>query len=85
MEDPEARGPEILPCVDCPAGKLEEFLTGPYGQGIPVVIDLDFALQTGIRFTLAEIDYREFRLLRLLSDERNKYEIEQIEKKSNGR
>jgi len=84
MEDPLASGQEILPCEECPSLKLEEFIQGPYGQGIPVVIDLDFALQSGIQIPLAEISYREFRMLRLLTDERNKFEIEQM-KKPHGR
>jgi hypothetical protein len=84
MEESLASGAETLPCEACPAEKLEELIQGPYGQGIPAVLDLDFALQSGISITLEQLNYREFRLLRHLTDERNQYETEQIEKKRRG-
>lgn len=45
-----------------------------------VVVDLDFALQNRIQVPLSQISYLEFILLRLLADERNKHQIEEIER-----
>ena len=85
MEEPLASGPEVLPCSDCPAMKVEEYLGSGHGQGISVVVDLDFAIQAGIKVTLSDINYREFQLLRVLAEERQRHEIEQMEKRVNSK
>jgi hypothetical protein len=79
MEEPLA-GPSALPCRECPALLLSEYLASPGGQLISLTIDLDFALRKGIAVKLEEISYLEFRLLAMLSEERDKYEVEELEK-----
>ena len=80
MEEPDA-GSDALPCAQCPALLLREYLQSPGGQMISAVIDLDFALQAGITVTLSQIPYPAFLLLRQLADERTQYEKEQMEKR----
>jgi hypothetical protein len=80
MSEPLA-GPSALPCEGCPEQGLSSYLESPGGQLISLVIDLDFALQTGVAIKLNEIPYPEFLLLRQLMEERGRYETEQIQKK----
>lgn len=82
-EDPQPDEQTPLPCYECPATKLEEFLVSASGQGMSAVIDYDFAIQSGIKVTLQEINYREFQLLRLLGEERKRWEVEQIQRERN--
>ena len=92
-ECPEALTPEVqlsgqepLPCEECPEEKLTLYLASPPGLRMSVVVDLDFALQSRIQVPLSQISYLDFLLLRLLADERNKHQIEEIEKqKPHGR
>ena len=79
MEDPLA-GPSALPCQECPAQLLDQYMASPGGRLISLAIDLDFALRKGITVKLEEISYMEFRLLAMLSEERDKYEVEELEK-----
>lgn len=78
--DPEA-GPNALPCSGCPATELDEYLASPPGRLISQVIDLDFALQAGVTLTLKDFTYVDFLLLRILHEERQKYQTEQMKKK----
>jgi hypothetical protein len=73
---------EPSPCEECPLELLETYLASPQGLLIGHVIDLDFALQSGITVGLSEITYPEFLLLRQLADERGKHHQEEIESKS---
>jgi hypothetical protein len=82
MADPLASALTAEPCDECPTIKLGEYLASPYGLRMSVVIDLDFALQVGFHLTLRDIDYRDFRLLRILAEERQKFEIEEMKQKS---
>jgi len=81
MEEPLA-GPDALPCPFCPEQCLSDYLESPGGRLISVVLDLDYAIQAGIAVRLDEISYLEFLLLRQLTEERNKFETEQIQKAS---
>jgi len=76
---------EPAPCEECPLEKLQLYLASQTGQIMSIIIDLDFALQSRIQVPLDRISYREFLLLRLLAEERNKHEIEQIKSKPHGR
>src|SRR5262245_49410674 len=78
--DPFA-GPDALPCSECPLTRLQEYLVSPAGQLISLVVDLDMAIQAGITVTLSEVTYLEFLILRVLNEERNKYQTEQMKKK----
>lgn len=73
-------GADPSPCPDCPMERLGEYLASHGGQAISIVIDLDFALQSRLQVALNQIPYQEFCLLRLLADERRKFEVEEIEK-----
>jgi hypothetical protein len=57
-------------------------LASPGGLLIQVVIDLDFALQTGVTLRLSDIPYPDFLLLRQLVEERDKFQTEEIRKQS---
>lgn len=65
-------------CEECPLEQLEKYQASPAGQLISQTIDLDFALQSGVTVTLADITYPEFLLLRFLSEERNRYHEEKM-------
>jgi hypothetical protein len=57
-------------------------LASPGGLLLQVVIDLDFALQTGVTLRLSDIPYPDFLLLRQLVEERDKFQTEEIRKQS---
>jgi len=84
MEDPYANE-DALPCLLCPAQFLSDFLESPGGRLISVVLDLDYAIQVGIAVRMDQISYMEFLLLRQLSEERSKFETEEIRKAQNKR
>jgi hypothetical protein len=84
MRDPFATA-DALPCDECPAALLDDYLAGPSGQLIAQVIDLDFALQAGVTVRLEDLSYPEFLLLRLVTEERNRYQDEQLRKASEHR
>jgi hypothetical protein len=71
-----------LPCDGCPQQALRNYLVSPDGQLIQAVIDLDFALQAGITIPLSAIPYPDFLLLRTLMEERNRRDLEEMQKKS---
>jgi hypothetical protein len=81
MMDPMA-GADALPCPECPRTLLAEYLASPGGRLISVVIDLDFALQAGMSVDLGQVPYPEFLLLRQLIEERDKFQIEEMEKRT---
>lgn len=70
-----------LACDECPREKLGDYLASPAGRLIANVIDLDFALQRGIGVELNTIPYVEFMMLRQLSEERDRYQEEQMKKR----
>jgi hypothetical protein len=72
-------------CDECPLVLLDELLATARGQLIAQTIDLDFALQAGVTVTLAEIPYPEFLLLRLLTEERNRFNAEPAKDAHHGR
>lgn len=51
-------------------------MASPAGQLIRLTFDLEFALQAGVTVRLGEIPYPEFLLLRILSEERNRFHEE---------
>jgi len=77
--DPYAR-PDSPRCEECPLTLLEPYIASGAGQLIAQVIDLDFALQTGVTVSSSEITFPEFLLLRLLAEERNRFHEEQMKK-----
>ena len=77
--DPEA-GRDALPCSECPASRLDEYLASPHGRMISLVIDLDSAIQVGIDVTLKDLSYLDLLLLRILNEERGKYQVEQMKR-----
>lgn len=81
MRDPYASS-DALPCDECPAQLLDEYLNSPGGRLIAQAIDLDFALQAGLTITPRDISYAEFLLLRFLAEERNRYQEEEMKKVS---
>jgi hypothetical protein len=84
---PEALTPEVqaslqdlLPCEECPEQKLALFLESQAGRQYSTIFDLDFALQSRIQVPMDRINYLEFILLRILADEREKFNAEEHEK-----
>jgi hypothetical protein len=71
-----------LPCSECPLILLDEYLNTTLGQAIKAALDLDFALQIGVRIELSELRYTEFLLLRLLNEERIRHREEELKKAS---
>jgi hypothetical protein len=84
MTDPFATN-DSPRCDECPSQLLDDHLQSPAGQLIAQTIDLDFALQAGVTVGLAEIPYPEFLLLRLLTEERNRFTTESMKTTHHGR
>lgn len=70
------------PCEGCFQVRLDRLLEHGRGELVRNILDLDFALQAGVNVSFDEISYFEFMLLRILTDERNKYQEEQMKKVS---
>jgi hypothetical protein len=73
-----------LRCSECPASMLDDYLASPKGRLIQQTLTLDFALRAGMTVTLEEISYPEFLLLRILTEERVRYQ-DDLMKKRHGR
>jgi hypothetical protein len=81
----QANPQSAVPCEECPLEKLHLYLASQRGQAMSMVVDLDFALQNRLQVPLDRINYWEFCLLRLLAEERNRFQIEEIEKSAKAR
>lgn len=85
---PDAPRPpaDPAPCAECFRERLEAWCRDPAYGWLENVLDFDYAAQTRTRLR-AEPNYFEFLLMRILTEERNRYDTEQMEKKSrqNGR
>lgn len=54
----------------------------PMGGAITAAIDLDFAVNHGITIPLSDLTYMQFRLLRIISEERGRFEEEEMKRRS---
>jgi hypothetical protein len=81
LEDPLADS-AALPCSECPLALLNRYLESPRGRLLLVVAELESALEARIQVPLNQVSYLEFRLLRLLREERGRFEREEIERSS---
>jgi len=68
------------PCRACPRQVLDSYLEHGYGQLIRNVLDIDFALQIRMEVPMERVNYFEFLLLKILNEERNRYQDEQMKK-----
>jgi hypothetical protein len=59
---------------------LDDYLNSAKGQAINATLDLDFALQIGVRIELKDIRYNEFLLLRILNEERLRHRDEELKR-----
>jgi hypothetical protein len=84
MEDPFATS-DALPCSECPRELLQEYLASPRGQMLLAIMDIDFALQAGMAAWFQPVSYLEFLLLRQLTEERDKYQAEVMQKQNKQR
>lgn len=84
IEDPFAAPDERQPCGECPLALLNSATSDRMGL-FQAVIDLDFAVERGLRVGLDEISYLEFGLMRILAEERRAFDDEESEKKRRGR
>lgn len=80
IEQPQLSEHEAGPCMECPLEKLNEYLASPCGRAIQWVVDLDFALERRMTVGLGQITWIEFQLLRILAEERNRWQNEEIER-----
>lgn len=69
-----------LPCEGCPEQYLDAYLNSADGQPILATVELDAAIQVGLKVGLEQIPYPQFVLLRQLVDQRNKFSIEDMER-----
>ena len=60
----------------CPIVRLEESLGSPAGALLQRVADFDFMLEAGFRLGPEDITIEEFRALRIVREEREKFEQE---------
>lgn len=65
-------------CDACPLDVLDRQVA--QHSALSRAFDLDFALSSGIRLTLDEINVEEFRCLKVLKNERSKFEAEEMKK-----
>jgi len=82
--DPHANAQSAVPCEGCPSQKLAEYLASPFGQRLSVVVDLDYALNLKFQMTLRDVSYLEFCLLKVFHEEREKYVVEEQERRAKG-
>lgn len=80
IEQAQAREPEPARCAECPLEKLDAYLESRLGRAIQSVVDWDFALERRMSVALSDVTYQEFQLLRMLAEERNKWQAEEIER-----
>ena len=66
--------------MDCPREKLNQYLASPLGRVIQWVIDLDFALERRFQVSLNDVTWTEFQLLRIIAEEKQRWENEEIER-----
>jgi len=71
----------LLECDGCWLPKLDDAVQGEMGSVINRVVDLDFALEAGFTISLDHVSAEEFRVLRILKEERQKYQAH-LEKKN---
>jgi hypothetical protein len=62
-------------CLECKLTNLDAAIA--QHPALHRVFDLDFALTAGVSITLQDIDVEEFRALKILRHERDKYQAEQ--------
>jgi hypothetical protein len=76
---------DVLPCAACPLVLLNQYLESPLGRLMLVAVDLEYALEAGFQVTLRDLSYLDFCLLRVLSQERARYQEEEIKRSSTKR
>lgn len=87
-EEPLCDGSELIDGrpthgPDCPRDKLEGAIArNPVLQR---AIDIDFANSAGFRLTLDEVDVEEFEAIKILKSERDKYQAEDMKRKTPSR
>jgi hypothetical protein len=79
------RETEVGPCTECPAEKLNAYLQSASGRVIQLVVDLDFALERRMTVTLDQMTYLEFQMLRVLGEEKVRWQNEEIERQAKRR
>jgi len=85
MEQPELNERDAGPCTECPLQKLDAYMQSPCGRVMQLVVDLDFALERHMTVGLDQVTYLEFQMLRLLGEEKNRWQNEEVERNSKRR
>jgi hypothetical protein len=70
-------------CEKCPLNELDSAIS--VNPILTRALDLDFALDVGVQITLDDIDCEEWRALKTLREERNKYQEERIKREKQKR
>lgn len=71
-------------CEACPEALFDSWMSGPAGLAVRNVVDLDFALQVRMPVPWDAVNFYEFLLLRILTEERNRLQDELMEKARQG-
>ena len=71
-------------CASCPLGYLDDHCRGENESLISGADQLSFALQQGFTVRLDEVDFRVFRALRILQEERQKFAEEEQQNAQSG-
>ena len=80
IEDDDGIVVDIVHGPDCALDKLEDAIAR--NSVLQRAIDIDFANAAGFRMTLDEVDVEEFAAIRLLRQERDKFQEEQSKRQS---
>lgn len=73
---------DALPCEECPRVRLDQHMAHTVqGRVLKRALDLDWARRVGIQLRMSEVSYHEFLILRLLQEERDKFEKEDMERR----
>jgi len=81
MEQPDVPEADVGPCAECPLELLNEYLQSPLGRVMTLVVEyIDFPLERGMTVTLDQMTYLEFLLLRVLGEEKQRLQNEDMEK-----
>jgi hypothetical protein len=65
-------------CADCPLDKLDHAVSNH--PALSRTFDIDFALHAGFHLGLGDVDWDEFRCLKALRIERDRFQKEQTDK-----
>lgn len=73
--------PDAAPCTACPGLRLDLCLQfTEAGRLVRSAMEIDWASKCGIQIRMEDVSYPEFLRLRMLAEERQKFELEERER-----